>query len=143
MSRTYKDRPYWVLENKVGEEIHDHTRMGEGTTKYKTIRGKDLTYHRPDECTIGEDKLEHPSTSKNERYDCFYSLSGVVFKKYYGRYSPPNDILHHDYWHPLRAAERVTLTAAAKEYNTYGDIEDDIYLAERHRHSTYKGGYWD
>ncbi|MBC9706661.1 MAG: hypothetical protein H9W81_17245 [Enterococcus sp.] len=145
MSRTYKDRPYWVLEQdkRAREEHHDHTKLGTGTKTYRNVRGGVSNYYHPDECSIEMDRQVHPSTDRWEYYPCYYYVSSGTVKRYYRDYSPPRDTLHDLYWGPMRADVRDGLNDAIKEYNTHGDIEEDIFFREKNRHSTYGGGYWD
>lgn len=145
MSRTHKDRPYWVKERtkKYGEEVHNHALMGRETKTYRNGKGGTNNYYYPDECSIEMDRQVHPSTVRWENYPCYHSLSSGSWKQYYKTYSPPRDTLHNLYWGPMRADVRDDLNGVAKEYNTYGDIEGDILFREKSRHSTYGGGYWD
>lgn len=145
MSRTYKDRPYWVREHdkNTREEHHNHTKLGLGTKTFANGKGGAVRYYHPDECSIEMDQQVHPSTTRWDFYPCYYYLSSGSIKRYYRDYTPSNDDLHSDYWAPMRSDVRMGLTGAAKEYNTYGDIEADIFFREKSRHSTYKGGYWD
>lgn len=145
MSRTYKDRPYWVKEHdkNAREEHHNHTQMGMETKSYNNGRGSINNYYYPDECSIGMEQQVHPSTTRWDNYPCYYYLSNGTIKRYYRDYSPPRDTLHDLYWGPMRADVRDGLNDAVKEYNTHGDIEEDIFFREKSRHSIYKGGYWD
>lgn len=91
MSRTDKDRPYWVRLNDPTEEYRDSYRFG------FNVR---LAW----------------SPSREERRSIYYG--------------------------PMRSETRDTLRNVVKEYNSYGDINEDFFLRERSRHSRYHGGEW-
>lgn len=125
MSRTYKDRPYWVRLNDKREArtpFHRHHNW------YTRNNGWEV-------CTFGE-----PYTGGTDewRRNCGYYLG-------YRRHTcyAPKDYIRDMYYSPMRNDERMVLRNAAKDYNSFGEIDEDFFLNERSRHATYGGGYWD
>lgn len=136
MSRTKKDRPYWVRANDKTERRvarHDHDRIG----RYYKYYGQSVVYQYEDECTI-----DYPRTGNNsdKNYPCTWELD-YGYNYFYGGMSVQER--HMTYYNPLRTLERDTLRKAVKEYNTTGDIEKDIFFQDRHQHQMLNGGYWD
>lgn len=126
MSRTDKDRPFWVKlndpsENRTDDHMH-HTR-GLWSKDWDGV------------CDI--DKPYGPTLKRWAGRNCHRMIHN---------YNPWDDPTKEDrdllYYGPLRASERDTLKKAAKEYNTTGDTED-VFLQEKHRHSMFGGGYWN
>ena len=131
MSRTYKDRPYWVRQNdksevRVADHMH-HTPM----------------FYRPDSNFWGEigvcdiDKPMTGSYKIDRKRNCDYRLPNV---RWWDR--PRRFYRNSHYYAPVRLIERDTLDKSAKQYNTMGEV-DDVDLPQQHRHSPYGGGYWD
>lgn len=131
MSRTDKDRPYWVRLNDPSE-----------------IRRADHTHHpygRYSKSWFGEENvcdIDKPMTGRFEidrKRNCDYRLTN--YRYWYD--DPSREDCHNEYYAPLRSEERMSLRKAARQYNTYGEV-DDVYLQEQHRHSCYGGGgYWN
>lgn len=137
MSRTKKDRPYWVKVNDKKEAKrahHDHESLGKIV---RNFRGKIVKY--ADECTL-EVPQTH-SSSDDHRSTCHYSL-GYGYRYWGDRGQDRADRLN-TYYNPLRTMERDALNKAAKEYNANGDIEKDIFFPDSHQHCMLGGGYWD
>lgn len=44
------------------------------------------------------------------------------------------------YYGPLRSETRHTLRNALKDYNTYGEVDENFFLQEKSRHTKYHGG---
>lgn len=117
-------------------EEHDHERIGRVTRLFSK---KIIRYST--ECTIDK-KRQHPTTD-NVRDTCSYELAGDgkwgnVYSKRMKRVDRLNT-----YYIPLRNAERKALHNALIEYNTNGDIEEDIIFNDGSRNGMYGGGYWD
>lgn len=118
MSRTFKDRPYWVRANDP-----KHSRYA-------------YHYHiGVEECPIDE-----PLTGVFGIYGrtCGYSIPWSYFRN-----DATKEICHNSYWAPLRNDERIVLNSLVRDYNTYGEVDEDFFIQENHRHSRYGGGYWD
>lgn len=124
MSRTYKDRPYWVRQNDPREDrvpYHDHIER----------------WWRRRINWDGECHLDEPVNHETRHsFPCGYYLRQRW-------YNVPRDFRHYNYYGPLRAHERDNLRDAAKQYNSWGEVDEDFYLPEAHRHATFGGGYWD
>lgn len=126
MSRTDKDRPYWVRTNDPTEDRvphHDHIP--------RWWRRKRLVWD-------GECHLDDP-VNHGTRFDhaCGYHLR---FDRYW---NPKREDRRLYYYKPLRSRERDTLGKAAKQYNAGYEVDEDIVLPESHRHCMFPGGYWD
>jgi hypothetical protein len=135
MSRTYKDRPYWVRANdkkEVREATHDHLRFGKTT---KSIKYGEYTV--ADYCTIDE-PLKTGTFQESLERPCYYDLSWS-----YSYFSVEKLRRNMLYWSPMRAEEKKVTCNAVKDYNTFGEVDEDLYLRENTRHSIYRGGYWD
>lgn len=135
MSRTYKDRPYWVRANdkkEVREAHHDHLRLGKTiqSFKYGELGVADC-------CTIDE-PLKTGAFLESIKQPCYYELSWEYSYFYVGKRR--RNML---YWSPMRADENKVTRNAVKDYNTFGEVDDDLYLREQTRHAIYRGGYWD
>lgn len=138
MSRTHKDRPVWVKLNDRKTrrvEEHNHHRFGETGVFYKGG-----TYSYLEYCTI--DKPQEAVHHAEGQSPCYYyaAIPKIFYAKYGGAHKKA---LHMDYWNPLRAEERTTLTRLKKEYYAMGEVDEDIYLPEKTRNTPYGGGYWD
>lgn len=125
MSRTYKDRPYWVRQNdkrEVRTPFHQHNQFRFGSKEFET-------------CNIDEPYTGQPGEWRRK---CGYYLG-------YRRHvcHPPRGAVRDAYYSPMRNDERMTLHNAAKDYNSFGEIDEDFFLNEKSRHATYGGGYWD
>lgn len=135
MSRTYKDRPYWVRANdkkEVREAHHDHLRLGQVRQSMKYGEFKVADY-----CTIDE-PLKTGTFLENLERPCYYELSWEY--SYFKVEKRRRNML---YWSPMRADENKVMRNAVKDYNTFGEVDEDLYLREGTRHSIYRGGYWD
>jgi hypothetical protein len=135
MSRTYKDRPYWVRANdkrEVREAYHNHCNLG------KTRKsGKFGDYTISDHCTIDE-PLRTGSFMESWGKPCNYELSWA-----YSYFSVEKSRRNMLYWSPMRADENKVTRNAVKDYNTFGEVDENLYLRENTRNSIYRGGYWD
>jgi hypothetical protein len=134
MSRTYKDRPYWVRSNdkkEVREEYHDHLRLGE------TRKGKHGDFMVADYCTIDE-PLKTGTFQESRERPCYYELSWKY--SYFKVEKRRRNML---YWSPMRSDENEVTRNAVKDYNTFGEVDENLYLRETTRHAIYRGGYWD
>lgn len=139
MSRTDKDRPYWVRSNDNTElryDFHNHRIFGEERT-HRTSNGKTLTVKFADYCTINEPEV---GRSVKDTQPC-----GKVLHRpgHHVRNKPKKKIRKIYYWGPLRAARNVYLANATKDYNAFGEVDEDFYLQEDARYGLYGGGYWD
>lgn len=135
MSRTYKDRPYWVRANdkkEVREAHHDHLRLGKVRQSMKYGEFKVADY-----CTIDE-PLKTGTFLENLERPCYYELSWEY--SYFKVEKRRRNML---YWSPMRADENKVMRNAVKDYNTFGEVDEDLYLREKTRHAIYRGGYWD
>lgn len=125
MSRTDKDRPYWVRQNDPTEdrvEYHNHV-----APRWRTMYAWDGTCH-----------VDEPITRENRRsFSCGYYLRD----RYH--WTPKREDRRLYYYKPLRSRERDTLGKAAKQYNAGYEVDENIVLPEAHRHGMYPGGYWD
>jgi hypothetical protein len=136
MSRTKKDRPYWVKLNdkKVAKRPHhNHAVIGKTV---RGFRGNIITY--ADECTL--EQPETHSSNDDHRRPCSYLLG---YGYGYWLDGMTREDRMNTYYNPLRTMEREELTKAKKEYNATGDIEKDIAFPDGHRHGMLGGGYWD
>jgi hypothetical protein len=140
MSRTDKDRPYCDRINDRKEatyDYHDHLLFGKEINYVRN--GKHKSYVFADECTINEneqarhvpDVVAHP---------CGRVLG---FAPYYGRHSPGKKARKVYYWGPMRAARTKYLTEAVKDYNAFGEVDEDFFFQEQARYGRFGGGYWD
>lgn len=136
MSRTDKDRPYWVRvqdESEPRQAHHEHQRFGRVS---HTLSGKIIEV--ADHCTIDEPTRGNGPYGYNWEKPCTYHLSWA-----YSYYNVDRYRRRAMYWGPLRMDESMTLRKAVKQYNSTGEVDDDFFLQENHHHSCYGGGYWD
>jgi hypothetical protein len=129
MSRTKKDRPYWVRLNDPTEArtpYHYHHGSRWFNNGYKGNAESDY-------CCIDEEY-----TGTDWRRSCGYYLG-------YRRHVCviPKNAVRDMYYSPMRNDERMVLRNALKDYNTFAEVDEDMYLNEKSRHATYGGGYWD
>jgi hypothetical protein len=135
MSRTYKDRPYWVRANdkkEIREAYHDHLRFGK---TFQSVKYGELAV--ADYCTIDE-PLKTGTFQESRERPCYYELSWEY--SYFRVEKRRRNML---YWSPMRADENKVTRNAVKDYNTFGEVDGNLYLREETRHSIYRGGYWD
>lgn len=134
MSRTYKDRPYWIRANdstNLRKAVHRHAIFGFTYTPYNSKN----PIHFADHCTIDE-----PITKASQRSKpCYYKLR----TRSTGYDETTKEMRNNAYWEPMRTDERIVLRNAVKDYNTYGEIDEDFFLQENHHHARYGGVYWD
>lgn len=133
MSRTDKDRPYWVRVNDETEartpyHYHHGSRFYNGGYK---VNAEDEDGY----CTIDDKRTGQPG---EWRLPCGYYLG---YRRHVCEIPPGAE--REGYYAPLRNDERMALRNAVKDYNTFGEVDEDMYLQEQHRHATYGGGYWD
>lgn len=136
MSRTKKDRPYWVRVNDKTEnriEHHDHERLGKYYSRYK----ENKTRRYSEECTID---VPRQANGDLTAYTCTWELN-YGYSYLYGGMSVKDR--HITYYNPLRTLERDTLRVAVKEYNATGDLEDGVFFQDRWQHGMLGGGHWD
>lgn len=126
MSRTDKDRPYWVRTN-------------DKTEKYR-VAYHDHTGRRGDECTVDEPE-EHPSSWRG-RGGRWYSPCGHHLHVPH-ICEPHGDSASVYYWVPARQDEQTFLKNAVKDYNTFGEVDEDYFLQEKTLNGPYGGGWWD
>lgn len=123
VSRTDATRPYWVRVRDNSERRiahHMHERRG-----WRPYRGMSAI---TSECDLDE----HDSRPFHERYfgSCSYSL---VHERPFS--SCPAWYRAVSWQKPERIRERDDLRAMAREYNTYGDLEEDgDFACPQHRH---------
>lgn len=133
MSRTYKDRPYWIRVDDTKNlryAMHHHSVFGLTYTPYNSS----TPIHFADYCTIDEPH----SKDTERRKPCYYRL------RENNRYDrTTKEMRHNGYWEPLRTDERIVLRNAVKDYNTFGETDEDFFLQENHRHASYGGEYWN
>lgn len=138
MSRTRKDRPYWVRLNDKKEtiaknEYHNHNIFGKTITLWT---GEERTY--ADYCTIDEPAMNRSNREIRQR-PCRISPG---WNYYYG--TPTSERVNLGYWSPLRRDETDKLRKLTKFYNAGEDLDEvDFFLNEKTRHATYGGGDWD
>lgn len=137
MSRTDKDRPYWVKANDetlLRAPRHDHTSLGIFFSQY--LIG---VSQYSDHCTIDEPVERNWRDNENRIVPtCDYAPS--VYHRL--ERSHTREDRKNDYYRPLRAKERDILKGATREYNTYGNFEKDIAFADNHQSSELSRGYW-
>ena len=133
MSRTYKDQPYWVRvkdPKNLRYAVHHHSVFGLSYTPYNS----NTPIHFADHCTIDEPYTKDAQRTK----PCYYRLLSPHRYDY-----TTKEMRHNAYWEPMRTDERIVLRNAVKDYNSYGEIDEDFFLQENHRHACYGGVYWD
>lgn len=132
MSRTDKDRPYWVRLNDSSENrVADHTHHPYGGWWNPGGRWFAEEYV----CDIDKPMTGHYEIDRKR--NCDYRLANY---RWYDE--PTKRDRREEYYAPLRHEERDTLDKAVKQYNATGEV-DDIYLPESHRHAPFRGGYWN
>ena len=140
MSRTKKDRPYWVRVNDPREarrETHRHHKCGV-KVDFISISGKKIDTNIPDYCTIGE-KEKGLSSNENDLNPCYFQLTW----QYPASRHSPKKLRRDEYWKPMRGAERKYLKNAVVDYNTFGEVDEDAFLREKTLNSAFSGGYWN
>lgn len=119
MSRTDKDRPYWVKVNDNSIQrvpFHDHV----------DYFGNDV------ECDFGEVCTEDTLWARN----CGYDLG------HYEVYADnPDRKLRRGAWFgPVRTRTRNDMVSLRKEYREFGEVDDYVGFRD-HRHSSLKGSW--
>lgn len=118
MSRTDKDVPDWVRENRPEE------RWGQWHSLWKhTHGGCDIDHVR----------------SRHERTWCGYRLAPG--RRWY-RDRPARWEVRELYWVPERQAVATALRSLVKQHRS-GDIDDSNVPLDQPRRGTYGGGYFD
>lgn len=116
MSRTDKDRPYWVKANDA-----------------TLLREPDHGYGHAQGCTLNK------PLARGELWRVCANLPVI----YPVTDEPPRELIRDAYYGPDRAASRDTLVRMAREFNTFGDVDDTPVQPNQHKHAPYRGGYWD
>jgi hypothetical protein len=122
MSKTDKDRPFWVKQNDsslLRQAYHDHV----------DYWGNEV------ECDI------HLPTVREDKYRVDRNCGYDIVAYYAWADSPSRRIRHTEWFGPVRAKTRDSMLAQAKEYNTYGEIYNDSTEPGDHRNAPIKG-YW-
>lgn len=120
MSRTDKDRPYWVrVRDKHEKRSESHT--------HRSWRSRE---------ELACDIDQHDAQGYNERHDghCGYQLDLHKGCRYHS--SPPGWLVDHLYHEPMRRDARDVLREAAKEWNGSGDTEREP-LSPQNRHDAH------
>lgn len=141
MSKTDKDRPYWVLANDntlPRFSYHDHLKLGT-EREYTNSRGRKVSVKYADYCTVNEPTVSYHRAEEMER-PCGKWIGHARFA---GRYSPTKKARKVFYWGPMRATRTNYLTKAVKDFNSFGEVDEDFYFQEDARYGRYGGGYWD
>lgn len=151
MSKTDKTRPFWVKTLDYYEKSryveHDHRpKWGYG----RTADGKYYKRHLETDVTCDFDPQASTLYSRGgQSYRDHDIRCGWTIPYYYSwnhwHYRPPTSEDRHRYYYDKeRAAVRVSNREMAKDWNANGDdFDDDIAIADQHRHSSYRGGWWD
>jgi hypothetical protein len=98
----------------------------------------DHTGRYGDECTIDQPNYGSPFSRRKDRTPCGHYLQ---YPHICDPHTADNRALL--YWAPARQDERTYLKNATKDYNTFGDVDEDYFLQEKTMNATYGGGYWD
>jgi hypothetical protein len=134
MSRTHKDRPYWVKSNDPAVafiECHDHSLLG------RKVVGLIGSYEYPSDCTI--DVPRKPGGwNINRNLICRHVLPDRAVSD-----SPQKWARHELYYGPERLRTRDGMRRLTKEFAASGTVDDSGFQNYQHRHATIKGGYWD
>lgn len=109
MSRTRKDRPYWVRSMDPTEDRSEYHNHDNGVCDIDTTPG--LPWR--------EQSLE----------DCSYELP-------WSHATPPHAYVHARWWGPQRTSERAACRKLVQQYNGSGDVNDnDVPAPEQTRSS--------
>ena len=119
MSKTDKDRP-WL--------IRAADRLDAGSAAY--FRHSDYAHARG-ECDADVDPIERYKAGNN--FSNYSSCGWTLPYSYF--VSPPKDFIDEVWNGPERRRERDGLRNMAREYNTYGDLENDDFGNYQHRHN--------
>lgn len=141
MSKTDKDRPYWVRANDNTEarfDVHDHNHFGH-EYKFRNRYGVEVVIRVAEHCTINEPEINHHDKEAYAK-PCGKWIGHTY---YYGRHSPSKKARKVYYWGPMRAARTNYLTNAVKDYNSFGEVDEEFYFQEDARYGRFGGGYWD
>lgn len=136
MSRTYKDRPYWVRVNNPNPKYDD---VYESHTHHDTYW---LEWNG--ECDIEEPMRNSSYMEIRRNQSCFRQLDWNYSRRWSNL--PSRESVHNLWYAPLRMEERTELETCKKIYNASGlsELEDrDIIITEKHGGGVYGGGYWD
>lgn len=121
MSKTDKDRPLWVRANDTSLKrvpYHDHLdRWG----------------------NVVDCDIEMPTVYN----DAYRGLRQCGYDIYQDSWldTPSRKVRHYEWFGPVRAKMRDSLRAQVREYNTYGEVDDAIFIGD-HR-NTPLNGYWN
>lgn len=130
MSRTDSTRPYWVrVRDNTERRIAHHMHERRGWRPYYGM--SPIT----SECDLDE----FDDRSYNDRWagSCRYSLADErPFS------SCPAWYCHATWWQPERVRERDDLRMMAREYNTYGDLEEDGDFPNTQHHHRSSWWWW-
>lgn len=149
MSRTDKDRPWWIRNHDETDglrEVHDHRArwkwLCDCPRPWWAVTGG---RHRIGEGTWGWSEGECEIDSrvddgrKSWRVSCYRERIDRL--SFYG--SASREWRRARYWGPERAADRAIHRNLVKDWNTFGDCDDSAVQLNQHRHATFGGGWWD
>lgn len=123
MSKTDKDRPFWVIQNDSSiyrEAYHDHV----------DYLGNDV------DCDI------HLDTVREDKYRADRNCGYDVVKRYSFVDAPSRKKRHNDWFGPARSKTRDAMISQVKEFNSLGYIESDSAEPGDHRHAPMRGTWW-
>lgn len=141
MSRTDKDRPYWVrvLDPEEDRRIyHNHRNLGKVVLRITSTSGTRVLMYA-EECTLDEVEERFPGNPETVK-PCGYGLND--YRRHRWDRLTTED-RRNTYFKPLRRLEKNVLTNVVKEYNTHGDIEKDIVLPDQHQKEMLGGGWFN
>ncbi|WIE81074.1 hypothetical protein [Curtobacterium sp. MCSS17_016] len=128
MSRTRKDRPYWVVRNK--RQYH---------------RGDDHSWwqHHRAECDIDQQARPGGRGLPRCSHLLAWSAGSVAQRNEVHRCRVGKLRRRTELWKPDRTATRDALDKATGDWNTAGTIDEDAVPLRQTRRGPYTGGYWD
>lgn len=137
MSRTDKDKPWWVRSERY-EPVHDH-RCAFNTTRSRWAREPVWP------CTLPARPVRHRvdwtfRPCPTENYCTWEPVWPNRWRYNYTR-GPSKQERHADWWGPVRALDQVAGRRARDEYRAGGELSEPK-VHRNHRHCSIKG-WWD
>lgn len=140
MSRTDKDKPYWV-RTQWYVPVHNHCQHDRSSFGW---------YRFPDgprECNLPADPVylspHHPHGWLNRtNWDCHWKPEWPWRLRYPYTWAPRRIDRQLGWYGPDRAQAREACNRAGEEYNTFGQTEVEVPTFQ-HRHAPKGAGWWD
>jgi len=127
MSRTDKDRPYWVkVRDRRVPTVERHWHHGLRWRRWRQINGTG--------CDLAEFDAATDRTAK-QWFNCERHLAAEYHRRYHRDGPAPRWFTHHVWFEPERVRERDRLGEIVKEYHAHREVEDYDFPNHQHNHN--------